>query len=193
MRSPSKRLQACSVATVLLVGLAGCTKNQTSDGMAAAEPSRSGTVAVSKVETADSIQDIEAEADVFVTGRATGHEVLDVKGIPFTRSTFAITASSVPELVGSSVKVRQTGDGTAAVSDLPEILDPSREYTLALTDFEGPQEVDQEVDQEYVITFDEGIWERRADGPRNVAVQAGSAKKALEATTQELSRLTQPD
>lgn len=189
MRSPKKRLQAWSVATVLLVGLAGCNTNQTSDGMAAAEPSRSGTVAVSKVETADSIQDIEAEADVFVTGRATGHEVLDVKGIPFTRSTFAVTASSVPELVGSSVKVRQTGDGTAAVSELPEILDPSREYTLALTDFEGPQEVDQE----YVITFDEGIWERRADGPRNVAVQAGSAKKALEATTQELSRLTQPD
>ena len=95
----------------------------------------------------------------------------------------------MPGLVGSSVKVRQTGDGTAAVSELPEILDPSREYTLALTDFEGPQEVDQE----YVITFDEGIWERRADGPRNVAVQAGSAKKALEATTQEVSRLTQPD
>ena len=92
----------------------------------------------------------------------------------------------MPGLVGSSVKVRQTGDGTAAVSELPEILDPSREYTLALTDFE-------EVDQEYVITFDEGIWERRADGPRNVAVQAGSAKKALEATTQEVSRLTQPD
>lgn len=94
----------------------------------------------------------------------------------------------MPELVGSSVKVRQTGLGTAAVSELREVLDPSREYTLALTDFEGPQEVDQE----YVITFDEGIWERRADGPRNVAVQAGSAK-ALEATTQELSRLTQPD
>ncbi|WP_374928491.1 hypothetical protein [Kytococcus sedentarius] len=175
------------VAAVLLVGLAGCNNDRTSDGMAADEPSRSGTVAVSKVETADTIQDIENKADAFVTGRATDRELLDVNGIPFTRSTFEVTASSVPELVGTSVKVRQTGDGTAEVSELPGILDPSREYTLALTAFEGPQEVDQE----YVITFDEGIWERTTDGPRNVAVQSGSANTSLEATTQELSQLTQ--
>lgn len=194
MRSTDTRpWTAVATATAIALSLAGCNDAQESGGMAAetSPPASSGegNVAVSKVDSAESLADLLTESDAVVQATVTSTEDLSVNGVDFVRAEMRVQRSSDPTLRGTTIHVRQTDFGNPAPENMPRLMERGKPYLLALQDFQGPQEVDDE----YVITFDEGIWDVGSGAPKNIATQDGAPIPELDITEKQAQELTAPE
>jgi hypothetical protein len=115
------------------------------------------------VETFTSLDTLRDASQLIVVGRAGSSVVTSIGGIRFTITDVQVQRllSSDGPKVGSTVRVRQTGDATFAPSEGSEILSSGGTYLLYLSSFHF---TDSDKTGQFVITGDQGLWQETPPG-----------------------------
>jgi hypothetical protein len=154
------KLAAIGFVGVAVAVLMGCSSEIPGDSRTESTLEYKGSVSL--VETFTSLEEVMAASDLSARGVAGDAHVVVLHDIPFTITDFTVNASSDESMVGRTITIRQTGAVDYRIEGVTDILRPGQEYLLLVKAFEiTPGQV---LDNQYVITGEQGGWEIEGTG-----------------------------
>jgi len=104
-----------------------------------------------------SIGDVTADSDSIVVGVASDCRIDWRHGMPYTVTSFSVTDSSDPSLIGASISIRQIGSVDHLIEGVTKVLESGSEYLLILSAFRLDN--GSPIEGQYVVTGEQGGWQ----------------------------------
>lgn len=153
MRSTKTAICSTAVASFILVAATACATGPTAEKDSAPDVVMHASLA----EDYATVEELTRASELVVQATAKDSTEVDVHGVPFTVTTFAVDDVLHGSLPDHLISVRYTGSETVVVDNLPRVPREGVHYVLYLQPFS----IDSKTTDEWIVVG-QGQW--RSDG-----------------------------